>query len=169
MSQCKTILLAEDSPDDEFFFKEIIRGSRFPNPVKVVHDGAEAIAYLNRDGPFADVKTYPIPSALFLDLKMPKRNGFEVLLWIKTQPQLKDLLRIILTQHQELTAVRQAYELGAHSFLTKPLIHEEVDNLMLSFPAAFDGCDPPSYPTAGPRPDSAELPSLSAHHAGPTR
>jgi CheY-like chemotaxis protein len=167
MSQCKTILLAEDSPDDEFFFKDLIRRSRFPNPVKVVRDGAEAIAYLNRDGRFADAKTYPFPSALFLDLKMPKRNGFEVLLWIKTQPQLKDLLRVILTQNQELTAIRQAYELGAHSFLTKPVIDEEVNNLMLSFPAAFHGCDVPSNPGAVPRPESAEWPSSSVRHVGP--
>lgn len=135
----RTILLVEDSADDEYIFLELIRRSRLPNPVMVVRDGREAIAYLNREGQFADATTYPLPSAMFLDLKMPKVGGFEVLRWIKTQPHLEDTLRIILTHHQEVRDVRQAYELGAHSFLTKPLSHAELSSLLRHFQPYFHG------------------------------
>jgi CheY-like chemotaxis protein len=135
----KTILLVEDSPDDAFFFLNLLRTSQVPNPVVVVHDGQEAIAYLNREGRFADPKTSPVPAALFLDLKMPKVNGFEVLQWIKSQPHLKDLLVIILTHHSEVKIVNQAYSLGAHSYLTKPLTPKELGNLMTHFQPHFQG------------------------------
>lgn len=146
----KTILLAEDSADDEFFFLEIYRRSRVPNPLMVVHDGREAIAYLNRDGRFFDPETYPMPSVLFLDLQMPNGGGFEVLRWIKTQPHLKDLLVIILTHHHEVKDISQAYELGAKSFLTKPFTQGELNNVILHFQAFFQvRCDQASAELRG--------------------
>jgi CheY-like chemotaxis protein len=132
--------LAEDSPDDEFVFLEIIRKSGIQNPVKVVHDGDDVIAYLKRDGKFADPEASPLPSAIFIDLKMPKAGGFEVLRWIKTQPALKDILLVILTHRHEVNVIKEAYELGAHSFLTKPLTQVELNNLTLHFQTYFHGC-----------------------------
>lgn len=133
----KVILLAEDSPDDEFLFLEIMRTSQIPNPVMVVHDGEDAIAYLKGHGQFTDAKTYPPPTALFLDLNMPKVGGFEVLRWIKTQPYLKDLLVIILSHHREVKNVDQAYRMGAHSFLTKPFNRKDLTSLMTHFHSHF--------------------------------
>ena len=78
-----------------------------------------------------------MPSILFLDLRMPKVNGFEVLRWIKTQAHLKDLLIVILTHHQEVKNVNEAYTLGAHSFLTKPLSPKELTNLITHFKPFF--------------------------------
>jgi CheY-like chemotaxis protein len=143
------VLLAEDSPDDEFVFLEIIRKSGIQNPVTVVHDGDEAIAYLKGDGKFADPEASPLPSAIFIDLKMPRVGGFEVLRWIKTQPALKDVLLVILTHRHEVNVIKEAYELGAHSFLTKPLTQAELNNLILHFQAYFLGGDeqhPPVVP-----------------------
>lgn len=102
-----------------------------------VHDGDDAIAYLNGDGKYADRKAYPIPSVLFLDLRMPKVNGFEVLRWIKTQPHLKDMLIVILTHNHEVKTVNEAYTLGAHSFLIKPLSPRELTNLINHFQPYF--------------------------------
>ena len=76
----------------------------------------KAIAYLNREGRFADHETYPLPSIVFLDLEMPKVSGIEVLRWIKTQPRHQDLLCVVLTHHREVRHVTQIYELGAHFF-----------------------------------------------------
>ena len=71
----KTILLAEDSPDDEFFFKRALNTAGVKNPVVVVRDGAQVISYLKGEGIFADRQTHPVPVVLFLDLHMPKISG----------------------------------------------------------------------------------------------
>jgi len=154
LASVRPILLAEDSPDDEFLFLDLIRRSRITNPVIVVRDGTEAIACLKGEGPFADTDRYPLPSVLFLDLKMPKVNGIEVLQWVKTQPHLQDLVRIILTHHQNVKDVNLAYELGAHSFLTKPFTQEELCNLVQHYGTHFDGCCGQEFPIASPRMDS---------------
>jgi CheY-like chemotaxis protein len=138
----------EDSPDDEFVFLEVLRRSGLTNPVMVVRDGDDAIAYLKRDGQFADPKTYPLPSALFLDLSLPKVSGFEVLRWIKAQPHLKDMLLVVLSHSEEVNIMNVAYQLRAHSFLTKPLIQAELNNLTSHFQGFFHGGGPPSSPGA---------------------
>jgi CheY-like chemotaxis protein len=158
--------LAEDSPDDEFVFLEIIRRSGIQNPVMVVHDGDDAIAYLKREGKFADPEASPLPSAIFIDLKMPKVGGFEVLRWIKTQPSLKDILLVILTHRHEVNIIKEAYELGAHSFLTKPLTQAELNNLILHFQAHFHGCDEQHLPVI-PFPASADEFKLIPPHPLP--
>jgi CheY-like chemotaxis protein len=140
-SGAKPVLLVEDSPDDEFIFLEIIRKSGLNSPVMVVRDGDEAISYLKRDGPFADPKAYPMPSVLFLDLSLPKVSGFEVLRWIKAQPHLKEMLLIVITHSNEVSIINMAYQLGAHSFLTKPLTLAELNNLMAHRQSSFHGCD----------------------------
>jgi CheY-like chemotaxis protein len=136
----KSILLAEDSQDDAFLFLKMVRQSQLTNPIIVVRDGAETIACLNLEGEFGNSKKFPPPSVLFLDLKMPKVSGIEVLRWVKTQPHLDNLLRIILTHHQNVKDVNHAYELGAHSFLIKPLSQAELFNLVLHFQSHFHGC-----------------------------
>lgn len=137
----------EDSPDDEFVFRDTMRRSGISNPVSVVRDGEDAIAYLGRDERFADTNKYPPPAVLFLDLRMPKVSGFEVLRWIKSQPHLKELLIIILTNHHEVKVINEAYELGAHTFLTKPMTRAELNNLVLHFDGTFHGGLP--QPQAG--------------------
>jgi CheY-like chemotaxis protein len=138
------ILLVEDSPDDVFLFLDLIRANRIRNVIMQVHDGDEAITYLKGEDKFADRNAFPMPSVLFLDLRMPKVNGFEVLRWIKTQPQLKELLIIILTHHHEVRNVNEAYTLGAHSFLIKPLSPRELTNLITHFQPYFHHGSPPA-------------------------
>jgi len=130
----KAILLAEDSPDDEFFFRRVLRGSRVENPVVVVRDGAQTIAYLQGEGEFADREKYPMPGILCLDVRMPGLDGFAVLEWLKDKPHLREqLLIIVLTQFGDARQIRRAYELGAHSFLPKPLTAQDSENLITHF------------------------------------
>ena len=133
MSASKTILLAEDLEDDAGIIQYIFKKAGVSNPVMVVPDGAEAIAYLGGDNHYADRAKFPLPVVLLLDLKMPKRSGFEVLEWCKTRPDLKDLLVIVLSGHHDLGAVNRAYALGAHSFLVKPCNVEDIRNLTKTF------------------------------------
>jgi CheY-like chemotaxis protein len=129
----KPILLAEDFEDDATIIQHVLKKAGVINPIIVVTDGAETLAYLKGEGFYADRTKFPLPSVLLLDLKMPKRNGFEVMEWCKTQPQLKDMLVVILSGHQDLGAINRAYSLGAHSFLLKPCTVEDITNLTENF------------------------------------
>jgi CheY-like chemotaxis protein len=129
----KVILLAEDSQDDVTLFLKVMRKSGLNNPVALVRDGEEAIAYLKGAGEFADREKFPMPEILMLDLKMPKMNGFQVLEWIQTQPHLKNLLVVVLSHLGETREINQAYDLGARSYLTKPVTTEDLVNLTSHF------------------------------------
>ena len=91
------------------------------NPLVVVQDGDEAIAYLKGEGKFSNRTEYPLPTLMLLDLKMPRKNGFEVLEWLRTQPTLSALRVVVLTTSDQIHDVNRAYQLGANSFLTKPV------------------------------------------------
>jgi len=115
------ILIAEDNEDHVLLLQRALRRGALLNPVFVVNDGEEAIAYLKGEGKFSDRYEYPLPSLLLLDLKMPKKNGFEVLEWIRHQPGLRRLRIVVLTTSDAPSDVDRAYELGANAFMVKPL------------------------------------------------
>jgi CheY-like chemotaxis protein len=128
-----TILLAEDFEDDANAVQQVLKEAGVMNPVVVVTDGDEVIAYLNGEGRFSDRQRFALPGVLLLDLKMPRVHGFEVLEWIRAQPQFEKLLIIVLSGYDEIGQVRKAYDLGARSFLVKPCHIEDVRNLAKAF------------------------------------
>jgi CheY-like chemotaxis protein len=107
-----------------------LRLSGLAHSVILVRDGEEAIAYLKGDGIYADRDKHPFPKVLMLDLKMPKKTGFEVLQWVKAQPNLKDLPVVILTSSERIEDIKRSYELGAHLFLSKPCRVEDLQLLV---------------------------------------
>ncbi len=115
------ILLAEDSEDDVLLIRRAFRHANIVNPLQVVKDGEEAIAYLRGDGQYANRAEYPLPELLLLDLKMPKASGFDVLRWLREQPGLKALRVVVLSSSEQVRDVNMAYRLGANSFLVKPV------------------------------------------------
>src|SRR5438876_8076363 len=115
------ILLAEDREDEVMLLRRAFAKANFLNPLHVVSNGEEAIAYLQGEGKYANRDEYPLPSLLLLDLKMPRKNGFEVLQWIRQQPGLSALRVVVLTASDRIQDVNQAYQLGANSFLVKPV------------------------------------------------
>ena len=115
-----TILLVEDESSDVFLMKRAVNSAQIPNPLQVASDGQEAIDYLSGVGKFSDRSQFPIPSIIFLDLKLPYKNGFEILTWIRTQPHLSQTLVMVLTSSSEEKDIAQCYRLGAHTFLVKP-------------------------------------------------
>jgi CheY-like chemotaxis protein len=124
----RPILLAEDFEADAEAVHRLLRKAGVANPIITVPDGGEAIAYMNNEGLFRDRQRFPLPCVLLLDLKLPVKNGFEVLEWCRTQPHLKDLFIVVLSGHRQLPYVNQAYSLGAHTFLTKPAKKEDITN-----------------------------------------
>lgn len=121
MAETAVILIAEDRDDDILIIRKSLEKAGVPNPIQIVKDGEEVIAYLLGEGKFANRAEYPLPALLLLDLKMPRMDGFEVLRWLRQQPVLKTLRVIVLTSSQEIRDVNRAYELGANSFLVKPM------------------------------------------------
>jgi CheY-like chemotaxis protein len=118
------ILLAEDREDDILLIRRVFTKGNILNPLQIVRNGEEAIAYLKGEGPYANREEYPLPDLVLLDLKMPRIDGFEVLKWIREQPELCALRVVVLTSSEEIRDVNLAYQLGANSFLVKPLDFE---------------------------------------------
>jgi CheY-like chemotaxis protein len=108
----RTLLLVEDNEDDLFFMKRAIVSAGIPLAVDVAPDGQAAIDYLQDPG--------HRPVLVFLDLKLPHKSGLEVLEWIRSRPELRTLIVLILTSSREDSDVEKAYSLGVNSFLVKP-------------------------------------------------
>jgi DNA-binding response OmpR family regulator len=130
-----SILLVEDREDDVIFLKRSLRTAGIGMAVRVVQDGTLALAYFQGDPPFSNRKRFPLPSIVFLDLYLPKKNGFEVLCWLRSQPQFKDTFIAVLTAAGHIDHIAHAYRLGANSFLTKPCRPEDIRNLVTGFPS----------------------------------
>jgi CheY-like chemotaxis protein len=115
-----TILLVEDNEDDAFFMSQALKDAKIANPLQRVEDGRSAIDYLAGHGTFANREKFPLPASVFLDLKLPHKDGFEVLQWIRAQPQFAKLIVIVLTSSSEPVDIKRSYQLGANSFAVKP-------------------------------------------------
>ena len=130
----KIILLAEDSEYDEFFFKRTFTLSGVRNKIFVVRDARQVIAYLDGEGKYSDRKQYPLPDALFLDLVMPGADGLVALKWLESRREFDEMLVIVLSNFSEGTLLRDAYAMGADSFLFKPFAEADLESLMHHFP-----------------------------------
>jgi CheY-like chemotaxis protein len=133
MLQNEFILLAEDDPNDVLLIQRAFQKAGFKNMLKVVRDGEQAIEYLAGRGAYSNRERFPLPYLLLLDLKMPGTDGFEVLQWLRGEPDLKRLLVVVLTSSNLQADVDRAYELGANSYLVKPVEFDEMVDLIQRF------------------------------------
>ena len=113
-----TVMVVEDEPDEVFLLKQAFQRVGLKNPLLVLRDGQEAIDYLSRPGA-ASGPGVP-PALMLLDLKMPRKTGFEVLEWLRRQPELKRIVVVIMSSSNLMSDVNRAYELGCNSYLLKP-------------------------------------------------
>ncbi len=134
-----TILLVEDDRDDVFIFRRALETARIGNPVEVVTSGQEAVDYLSHEGKYEDSEKYPLPFVIFLDLKLPYLDGFEVLSWIKQQPRLKSIVVVVLTGSDETRDHQKAYALGARSYLVKPPQAKDIRQFIDSMTSYWGG------------------------------
>ena len=121
MSEQALFLLVEDSEDDALLIRRCFLKSTILNPLHVVRSGEEAIEYLEGTGRYANRAEHPLPALVLLDLKLPGKDGFAVLTWIRQQPTLRSLRVVVLTSCNEIRDVNLAYQMGANSFLVKPV------------------------------------------------
>ena len=115
-SSAPLILLGEDELDDAFLIRRALARAGLNNPIEHVRDGEEVVRYLQRT---LEDPALRRPGLVLLDLKMPLKNGFEVVEWVRAQPAFKNLPVAILTSSQELSDIGRAKELGVTTFLTK--------------------------------------------------
>jgi len=99
------------------------------NPLQVVQDGDEAIDYLQGRTPYTDYAKYPVPILMLLDLRMPRVNGLEVLRWMRGRQEFA-VPTFVLTAFQDLNLMNEVYQLGAKSFLTKPMHERDFTSLL---------------------------------------
>jgi CheY-like chemotaxis protein len=129
------VLVVEDDPAD---FRLIQRAfNKLSEQVETfrLSDGDEVIAYLAGHGPYENRGAHPMPAVVLLDLKIPRRSGFEVLQWVRGQPGLNRLPVVILTSSRHSTDINRAYDLGANSYLVKPDTGTQLEELASQFQA----------------------------------
>jgi CheY-like chemotaxis protein len=127
------ILIAEDNPDDLFLVRQAFNKAEVTGHIQVVVDGAEALAYLNGEGAYADRDQYPFPDVLLLDLNMPGIDGFEVLERLRQDPLRARLIIHVLTTSSRERDIQRVYSLGANSYVLKPSRMDE----LVAFAAAL--------------------------------
>jgi CheY-like chemotaxis protein len=117
------ILLVEDNPQDVEMTLRAFHKRRCMNPIHVARDGEEALDYIHRRGRFAEGA--PVPGVILLDLVLPRIHGLEVLRQIRIHPVYRTVPVVVLTTSQEDVNVQQSYELGANSYIVKPVEFEK--------------------------------------------
>jgi CheY-like chemotaxis protein len=127
MSNFSPVLLAEDNPNDAFLVCRAFKENQTPNPVQSVPNGDEAIQYLAGEGKYADRAAYPFPALFLLDLKMPVKDGLEVLRWLHEHPEIPRKLPVVVFSSAELPdETQRAYAMDIQACIVKPLTYPEL-------------------------------------------
>jgi two-component system, response regulator len=123
------LLLVEDNPDDEALMLRAIKKANIKEEVVVVRDGAEAVRYLHETGADQPQGNGALPRVVFLDLNLPRLDGLEVLKRIREHPSTRLLPVVILTTSGQEEDLHKSYDLGASSFVRKPMSYSELINV----------------------------------------
>jgi len=127
MPNLSPVLLAEDNLDDVRLLRRALQENMALNPVQVVGNGEEAIQYLAGEGQFADRGAYPFPALFLLDLKMPVKDGLEVLQWLHQHPEIPRKLPVVVLSSTELPSETQvAYAMDIQACIVKPLSYADL-------------------------------------------
>jgi len=115
------VLHIDDDPNDRELLQTAVLEAEIPFQVHSVIDAGQAIAFLSGADAYADRRRFPLPSLILLDLKMPGSSGIEVLIWVRSRPELSRVPVIVLSGSESEEDMRQAYACGANAYLIKPL------------------------------------------------
>ena len=125
-----TILMADDDEDDCLLAREALAEGRLPNHLHCVQDGEELMDYLHQRGQYAQKSKSPRPGLILLDLNMPKKDGREALREIKADLYLRQIPIVVLTTSKSEEDIYRSYDLGANSFITKPVTFNSLVEVM---------------------------------------
>jgi CheY-like chemotaxis protein len=124
------ILLVDDNPHDVVLIRLAFRKVGIIDTIQLVKDGAEAVRYIKGEGAYLDRQQFPPPTLVLLDLKMPQTSGFDVLKWIRAQPDLAGVVVVVMSGSKNDEDIKRAYSLGANSYLVKPTKFEDLVKMM---------------------------------------
>jgi len=124
------ILLVEDNPGDVRLTQEALKEGKMLNILNVVGDGAQALAYLRQEGQYREARR---PDVILLDLNLPKKNGREVLVEVKSDANLKRIPVVVLTTSQDEIDILKSYDLHANAYITKPVDLDQFVKVVQSF------------------------------------
>src|SRR3954463_5735478 len=144
--ESKLIMIVEDYEDDAKLLQILLSNTGVTNEIRITLSAEDAINYLDGVSPFSNRSIYPLPLVVFVDLKLPGISGFELLRWMKTHPELRDIFVVVLSATGDLISVQAAYSLGANSFLTKPCRPVDLENLIEAYPKFWTRPLPPHPP-----------------------
>jgi len=143
-----TVLIVDDDADELRLTQRVV-GDVCPHlSIRTVRSGAELIDYVKGEDEFSDRAEFPYPILILLDLRMPGMHGFEVLTWLMAHPPHNAVAVVVLTGSGEVVVAKQAYALGARSFLTKPLNPTELKHMMDTISDLESWRRQPGAPTA---------------------
>jgi CheY-like chemotaxis protein len=125
-----TILLADDDEEDRMLTAGALEESRVVNDLRFVEDGDDLLDYLYHRGKYSDPQSSPVPGLILLDLNMPRKDGREALREIKADPDLRRIPIVVLTTSKAEEDIYRTYDLGANSFVTKPVSFDGLVNVM---------------------------------------
>ncbi len=123
--QNKIVLLVEDNPDDEALTLRALHKHNMANEIVVARDGQEALDFLFGEGKYSDRDTSILPQVILLDLKLPKIDGLEVLARLRSNEQTRHVPVVILTSSNHEQDMVRCYDLGANSYVRKPVDFEQ--------------------------------------------
>jgi CheY-like chemotaxis protein len=129
-SKSIVILMADDDADDRLLAKDALNECRLANDLHFVENGEELLDYLQRRGRYTSLADAPRPGLILLDLNMPKKDGREALKEIKADPELRKIPVVVLTTSKADTDIGCIYELGANSFISKPVSFDSLVEVM---------------------------------------
>jgi CheY-like chemotaxis protein len=141
-----TIVIVEDCENDARLLELAFRAIGKGYPIRMIEDGDAAIDYLRGSGRYEDRAAFPFPNVLFLDLKMPKVSGFDVLRWLKEHPDCAVMPTMVFSSSNTAEDVKLAYELGANGYLMKPAAFDDLKGMLRSTLEFWEWCCKPVLP-----------------------
>jgi CheY-like chemotaxis protein len=129
-NKAKVILMAEDDSDDRLLVKDAMAECRWEGDLRFVENGEELLDYLMRRGKYSQPACAPRPRLILLDLNMPRKDGREALREIKADEELRRIPVVVFTTSKAGTDIDRMYELGANSFISKPIQFDALVNVM---------------------------------------
>ena len=146
MNNSFPILIAEDDPDDVNFLKRALRVAGFNNPFHISPDGEDVISYLKGEAPYEDREEHKFPRVMFLDLRLPRKDGFELLGWLRSHVECNVIPRIVLSNSNAPADIYRAYQLGCNSYLHKPATFEGLVEKLSLVLRYWEACEKPLLP-----------------------
>lgn len=146
MNETLPILIAEDDENDALILQRALRKVGFNNPFHISPTGTDAVRYLKGEERYSNREVHRFPRILFTDIKMPEMDGFELLHWLRSNPECSIIPTIVLSASQLDSDVTRAYQLGANSYIAKP---PDFDQLVVVLRLVFDYwqmCQKPKVP-----------------------